>query len=396
MKARRARFLVACSLATAVAGLALLALGVVTDPSRTCFAYLEAWTFGVTICIGALLLLMIGHAAKANWMVVTRRFTEAIVDGMPVFLVLFVPVALSLARIYPWASHVVASDPEVRRAIAHKSGYLNAPFFIIRSGFYFLVFISLGALLRAWSKANDARPRMALVHRMRRLSGGGLPLVALTLTWASFDWTMSLQPAWSSTIFGLYVFAGSFVGAIAAVCVMAHFSQSVPRTPASSPGPFTADHAQALGRVLFAMVVFWAYMAFSQLLIYWIGNVPAEVTFFAVRTTGVVVGRHLAPRRGPLRGAVLRAPQPPDEARPRLPRRRSARGCSSMHFVDTYWLILPVYDSAGFRPHWLDAGAVMFVGGLSCAWIVRRYVTAARLPRHAQELAEGLDYEAAV
>ncbi|MGH7271430.1 MAG: hypothetical protein ACREJ3_13455, partial [Polyangiaceae bacterium] len=97
------RRIIACSLAASALGLGLLILGLFVDASRAWISYLQVWTFGVTICIGALILLMIGHAAKASWMVITRRLTEAVVDAMPLYLLLSVPIAFALARIYPWA-----------------------------------------------------------------------------------------------------------------------------------------------------------------------------------------------------------------------------------------------------------------------------------------------------
>src|SRR5581483_8782072 len=132
--------------------------------------------------------------------------------------------------------------------------------------------------------------------------------------------------------------------------------------------PVTPDHAQAVGRVLFAMIIFWAYMAFSQLLVYWIADLPDEITFYGVRTSGawtpvtylLACGHLVVPffllltrpwkRRTDYLAAV-------------------AAWCFVMHYVDVYWLVLPVCDTAGFRPHWTDPSAVLFVGGLSCAWI---------------------------
>jgi hypothetical protein len=371
--------IVAWSLAAAATGLVLVCVGLLVDPRRTWFAYLATWTFSVSLSIGALLLLMTGHAAKAGWMVVTRRLTESVVSVFPLHAAFFAPLCLALAQVYPWVLH-----PD-----EHKRRYLSVGFFVARSAAYMIVFLVLGTLLRRWSRENDARPSMRLVHRMRALSGGGLPLVALTLTWASFDWLMSLQPEWSSTIFGLYFFAGAFVGAIALISVMANLARLRPGTRV------TPEHSQALGRLLFAMIVFWAYMAFSQLLIYWIGDIPDEVTFYGVRTTGtwtqvtvllgcghlVVPFFALLNRHWKRHAAYLAA---------------IGAWVLLMHYVDVYWLVLPVYDRAGLRPHFADLGAALLFGGSSCAWIVRRYLGSAPLPLHDPELAEGLDYEAAV
>jgi hypothetical protein len=385
------RALVFGSLVVAAVGLALLALGLALEPMTAWFAYLAAWTFGAGVCVGALLFLMVGHAAKASWMVVTQRLAEAVATALPLFLVLFLPLGFGLRHLYPWAAPTPSADPVLLHAIEHKRRYLNEPFFMARTALYFVVFMSVGALLRRWSRVNDAHPRMALVIRMRRLSAGAMPLVGLTLTWASFDWTMSLYPAWSSTIFGLYIFAGSFVGAIALVAVMLY----LPLLGVGSRIRGTPDHAQALGRVLFAMVCFWAYMAFSQLLIYWIADLPDEVPFYVARTTGtwsavtvlLVCGNFVVPfflllnRHWKRRGVYLAA---------------VAAWLFLMHFVDVYWLVMPVRDPGGLRPHWLDFAAILFMGGLSCAWIVRRWSAVAPLPVHAPDRAEGLSYEAAL
>jgi hypothetical protein len=369
------------ALVASAVGAAALALGLVVDARRAWFAYLAAWTVGVTITIGALLLLMVGHAAKASWMIVTRRVTEAVVTALPLYLALFVPLCFGLDKLYPWVS-----QPD-----EHKRSYLNPPFFVGRAFLYLGIFILVGTLLCRWSRENDVRPSMRLVRSMRRLGGGGLPLVGLTTTWASFDWTMSLQPEWYSTIFGLYFFAGAFVGAIALVSLMVNLS----RLRAGSSSPVTPDHAQALGRLLFAMIAFWAYMAFSQLLIYWIGDIPKEITFYGRRTAGswtavtyvLVCGNFVVPFFALLNRHWKRHADYLSTV---------AAWVLVMHFVDIYWLVLPVCDTTGVRPHWLDLGAILFVGGLSCAWIARRYFSAPPLPLHDPEMAEGLGYEAAV
>jgi hypothetical protein len=392
-----ARRLVVLSLASAAVGLALLALGLAVDPGRAWFAYLTAWLFGTSIAVGALLVSMVGHAAKASWMVMTRRPMESVAAALPVFALLFVPIAFGLDHIYVWASAAsgdvphAALDPSLAHALEHKHVWLSKPFFVARTCLYFLVFVVVSGLLRVWSRQNDLRPDPALVRKMRRLAGGGLPLIGLTLTWASFDWSMSLQPDWASTMFGFYFFSGAFVAAIALACVMLR----VTRPRRSRVVRLSPDHAQALGRLLFAMIIFWAYISFGQLLIYWIGDIPEEVTYYLARTNGswraltyvIVFGHFIVPFFALLNRHVKRHPD-----------YLVAMGAwvFAMHYLDVYWQVLPVHDVAGMRPHWLDLAAALFVGGLSCAWIVRRYASAAPLPLHVPELAEGLDYEAAV
>jgi hypothetical protein len=382
MKSRRVAF---CSLLLAAVGLVLLVVGLRVDPARAWVAYLDAWLFGASIAAGALLVTMTGHATKATWMVITRRPMESVASTLPLFAILFVPIAFGLDRIYPWAAH-----GPLATAIDHKRIWLGRPFFVARTAVYFLVFCVVAGLLRAWSTENDVAPSRALVQRMRRLSGAGLPLVVLTLTWASFDWSMSLQPAWYSTMFGFYFASGAYLGAIALACVMLPLAHN-----GSSRAGLSPDIAQALGRLLFAMVVFWAYIAFGQFLVYWIGDIPDEVSYFARRTAGtwtavtyvIVFGHFIVPffvllnrrlKRHPLVLAVIGA------------------WVFAMQFLDVYWQVMPVFDTSGARPHWLDLAAVLFVGGLSCAWVVRRFGTAAPLPLHVPELAPGLKYEAAV
>jgi hypothetical protein len=382
---------IAWSLVAAGLGLIVLVVGFLIEARDAWFSCLSAWTFGTTVCVGALLLLMIGHAAKATWMVVTRRLTEAIVDALPLYLLLFVPLVFGLAYLYPWAAHAKLGDLAMRQAIEHKRGYLNPPFFVARTVLYFASFITVGVLLRVWSKENDERPRVQLVHRMRRLSAATLPVVGLAFTWASFDWTMSLEPEWYSTIYGLYYFSGSFVAAIALVCMMLHLSRlrHLPQLP------ITGDHVYAVGRLLFAMVIFWAYMAFSQLLIYWIADIPEEVTFYRLRTTGswnavtylLVFGHFVGPfflllnRQYKHRSGYVAS---------------VAAWVFLMHFVDIYWLVMPVHDPTGVHLRLADLGAILFAAGVSCAWIAHRYFTAAPLPRHGPDVVEGLNYEAAI
>jgi hypothetical protein len=143
------------------------------------------------------------------------------------------------------------------------------------------------------------------------------------------------------------------------------------------------------------MTVVWGYVSYGQLLIDWIGDIPDDVTYFLRRTTGswaivtyTLVAGHFAI---PFLALLNR----------RLKRRTTFLAVAGawlvvMHYLDVYWQVLPVYDASGVRPHWLDLAALLFVGGLSCAWSIRGYAATPPLPLHVPELAEGLDYEAAV
>jgi hypothetical protein len=380
--------IVRASAACALVGLAILVAGLRADAAAVWLSYLDAWTFAMGLCVGTLILLMTGHAAKAAWMVVTRRWTEAVASAFPALLVLFVPVFFALPRVYPWAAPSWGAGDPMSPSGARR-GYFEPRFFVARTLLYFAVFIVIGSALRAWSRKNDTEPRLDRVRKMRTWSGGGLPVVALTLTWACIDWTMSLTPTWTSTIYGLYWFSGTFVGAIALCCVFLHFARVSPRVRLG----VTGDHALAIGRLLFAMTCFWAYMAFSQLLIIWIADLPEEVPFYLARTTGswtvvtygLVFGHFVVPffallnRRAKRSTAYMAA---------------VGAWMLAMHFVDVAWLILPARDPGGVRVRWFDLGPLLWVGGVICAWVAAQYRRVPALPRYAPELAEGLDYEA--
>ena len=299
-------------------GLAALAVGLHVDATRAWFAYLDAWLFGTSIAVGALLLLMTGHASKAGWMVVTRRPMESVAATLPLFALLFVPLAFGLDRVYPWAGHGPV-DAALAHALDHKRVWLSKPFFVARTALYFLVLCVGSALLRAWSTENDGRPSPALVKKMRRLSGGGLPVVMLTLTWASFDWSMSLQPDWYSTMFGFYFFAGAFVGAVALACVMMYLMLR----RASSPDLRAGARAGALrdGRLLGVHRLRAAAHLLDR-------RHPRRGELLRPPHDGVVDRGHVSPRVRALRRSVLRAPQPAPQAPTGLPRGRRRLGAS--------------------------------------------------------------------
>jgi hypothetical protein len=156
----------------------------------------------------------------------------------------------------------------------------------------------------------------------------------------------------------------------------------------------TDEHAHALGRVLFAMVAFWAYIAFSQLLIIWIGGIPREVAYYARRTAGSW-GWVTALLTGgmfviPFLALIARAPKRRTGSLTAV-----ASGVLCMHYVDVYWMIIPVHDAAGLDLRWVDLGAILLLGGLSCLWVGRAYGRRSPLPAHLPERVEGLAYEAA-
>ena len=345
----------------AIGGLGAIAMiaGFAIAPTQAAFSYLTAWAFALSIAIGALVFLMMGHAIDANWTIVFQRFTEAVAGALPALAVLFVPVALASRSLYPWISPPATLDPEALRRLAHSAPYLNLPFWGIRAAVFLGLWIVLAELLARWG-ARAARDPAAL-GRARAVSAVGLPAVGLTLTFAAFDWLMSLTPLWYSTIFGLLVWSGGFVAALSLIAVIARAARRVPAVAAS----IHPSHTGALGRMMLAFLIFWGYMEFSQGLIIWIANKPDEVPWYIARGAkawgGVFAVLIIAHFAMPFFALLSK----PLKRRPTL--LAIAGGwLVAMHYVDVYWLVMPVLHGS-LAIHWLDLAAPCAVLGLATA-----------------------------
>lgn len=393
-----ARRLVSISAALGIVGFGLWGAGAAMDPTQALHSYLVAFAYVTSLALGALLLLMIGHAVSARWMVVVRRLQEAMVSALPMLALLFIPVALGLGYLYVWADLPAHIDPahvdeELAHRLEHKRPYLNVPFFIGRTAFYFAVWILVAELLRRWSLARDRRAREPAgehegeTRRETRLAAAMLPLVGLCLTFAAFDWLMSLDPTWFSSMYGVYYFAGSFMGGLALLAVLSHAT----KRSGLLARELSRFHFHAVGRLLLAFVLFWAYIAFFQAMLIQIANRPEEVTFYLRRTEGtwlwfcyaLIIGHFVAP-------FVLLLPR---DVKYRPAALATIAGwLLVMHYIDIYWLILPFLHDTGAAPHWLDLAALMGVSGLACAFAAWRQRGVPVLPRNDPRLARALTY----
>lgn len=355
-----------------LAGFLLLALGLVVDPERTWLAYLMAYVFAFSIAVGGLIFLMAGYAASSRWMAVVRRVNEVAVLPMPALVLLFVPLLFGL-DIYPWHRVPAELGAGERAAIEHRAGFMNAGFFAVRGFIYLAIILFASWSLRAWSRRRDreAAPAAPLdddrvLGRERSFSSGMLVPVSLAFTFASIDWVMSLHQTWYSTIFPIYLFAGGFVTAIGLVTALAARLWQAEAAREAAASPLTRNHFHALGRLLLAFVVFWAYAAFFQAMLIRIANKPEEVTFFRDRIEGIwavlvvilIVGHFalpffaLLPRRPKFR-----------------PRAMAAVGwwLVVMHLVDIEWIVVPAGRGGEVSLHWLDLAALAAVGGAAVA-----------------------------
>jgi hypothetical protein len=368
------------------AGLALTAVGYFLSPEEALYSYLTAFAYWVGVPAAALILLACFHASKARWMVVLKRSLEWISLAVGAFLVLFIPVALGMDKLFPWVSHRNIPE-EMLHHLHHKHAYLNVPGFLIRAAIYFIVWIGVSHLLHSWSARQDKQGDVTLTEKQRNFGTGSLPFLALAFTFAGFDWLMSLDPLWFSTIFGVYYFSGSLLAAIAIWTLTAVWARG-----SNLFGNWvTPAHLHNLGKLLLAFTAFWAYIAFSQYLLIWIGNLPEENVWYIARTQGswkpvgifLIIGHFLVPfflllsrawkmRHGFLVGISL--------------------WILFVHAVDIYWLVLPSVRPQSPLPHWTLFTAFVGVGGLAIAYGLFRARGQYTLPIRDPYLADSLRY----
>jgi hypothetical protein len=306
-----------------------------------------------------------------------------------VFAVLLLPVSVAVHVLYPWAAPIASLAPDVRHAILAKSAYLNVPFFVLRSLVYVATWIGLGEALRRASLAQDRGDSVAIERRMRTLSAAGLVAFALTSSFAAFDWMMSLTPAWYSTIYGVDYFAGAMVSALSLLAVLAVRA----RRRGELPDCVGANHLHALAKLLLTFVLFWVYIGFSQLIVIWSAEIPAERVWYTVRMRGgwnalgaVLVAGHFAI---PFCALLVRSIK-------RSPIAMSWLGLwlLVMHYLDIYWIVMPstLHSGSWGGGYWLDLGALLLIGGAaSSVWALRRAHTPP-MPVGDPELAASLLY----
>jgi hypothetical protein len=369
----------------ALVGAAICAIAGAANPKQFLFSWLVSFVFFLSLALGALFFVLIQYASQGGWGIVLRRIGETTFATIPVLAALFVPLLLGLHDLYSWAAPGAAEHDALLR---WKAPYLNGPFFLVRAAFYFGCWSFMALLYYRGSRRQDATGDPAVTARLRRFAGPSIIVLALTQTFASVDWIMSLTPHWYSTIFGVYFFAGSFVGFIAllSVVVVAMRGAGLLNTVIS------AEHLQDVGKFLFAFTAFWAYIAFSQFLLIWYANLPEETIWYKARLVGswrtvsifLMAGHfgvpffYLMGRAVKRRGSTLAL---------------GGAWLLAMHYMDLYWQIMPTLHPEGALPSVLDLAALLAVGGCFVAaagWLMRRQ---ALVPLHDPRLAESLAFE---
>jgi hypothetical protein len=358
--------------AAGAAGLIASLIGALVSPTQFFHSYLFAFLFWNGIALGCLSLLMIQHLTGGRWGLAIRRLLEAGTRTVPVLVLLFLPVVLGLKRIYPWAGYEQA-DATIRHAVEIKHAYLNVPFFLGRAAFYFAVWLLY--FLNRVSLETDAGMDLRRARKLRSISGGGLLLMGLTITFMSVDWAMSLDPRWFSTIYGMLFMIGTALSALA-LCI-------VVITRIMGTGPLSvvanADTLHDLGKLMLAFIMVWAYFSYSQFLIIWSGNLPEEIPWYLRRFHGAwrVIGLFLVVFHFVVPFLILLS---------RGVKRRAktvgmvALWILAVRVVDLFWLVRPEFPQTGFALHWLDLTLPIGLGGVWLGVFAQQLKTRPLLP----------------
>jgi len=307
------------------------------------------------------------HLTGGGWGMVIRRVLEAATRTLPLMLLLFMPILFGARHIYLWTDPAKVDQAHEVEALREKvAHYLNLPFFITRAAIYFAIWIALAYLLSKWSQQQDTSTDAMATKKMRLLSGPGMVLFILTVTFAAIDWVMSISPEWSSTIFGLLFVASFALSALAfAIAMVAMLADREPMADVVAP-----LHFHDLGKLLLALVMLWAYFSYSQFLIIWSGNLPEEIVWYLPRTHGgwgaiavAVVVLHFAfPFFFLLSRSLKRNPH-------RLV--SVAVLILIMRVIDLLWVIAPGFSGAKFQISWMDLAAPLGIGGIWVAMFAR-------------------------
>ena len=322
----------------AVVALALSVAGIFISPRQFSYSWLFGFAFFFTLCAGCFFWVVVHHVTDANWSVVVRRQLENIALLLPVMAVLFLPILFLRDHLYEWVTIPAGQD----HLLDTKRAYLNWNFFLARTILYFAFFALAAYLLRKLSVRQDAdgNPRFTLT--MRKVAFFSLPLFALSLSFGAFDWLMSLNYKWFSTMWGPYIFAGAAGSSMSLLVLVI----TALRSAGYLKEVVTLEHYHVMGKWMLAFTVFWAYIGFSQYMLIWYANIPEETEYFILRNTEswnlmsifLVVGRFF----GPFAILLMRGIK-------KKPRRLCilAGWIIFMQMLDMYIIILPELHRSG-------------------------------------------------
>lgn len=368
----------------AVGIVALIATGVgyFLDHDQFFFSYLTSFAFFSSIALSALFFVMLQHLTRSQWSVVLRRIPESISANIGIWSLFVIPVILGIHTLYHWSHpEAVAHDP----ILEGKAPYLNTTFFVIRQVVYFAVWSFLGWRMYRKSVEMDRTGDWGLQTLLRRTSGPGIFVFAITLAFASFDWLMSLDPHWYSTIFGVYYFAMGFQSLFAVLILIVVFlwSRNLLKNTIQK------SHLYDLGVQLFGFTIFYAYIAFSQFLLIYYANIPEETVWFLERFNGgyeflayfYLFGRFVIP-------FIILLPKK-TKTMPALV--ASVAGLILVsHLAELYWIVMPVLNHHGFHLSWMTITSFLGLGGIFMGLFFRKFAQNQMIPVNDPKIEESL------
>jgi hypothetical protein len=348
----------------AFVALALCGAGAAIDPKQLSFSWLFAFGFFFTLCAGCFFWTIVHYATDADWTVVVRRQLENIAVLVAVLAIFFIPILLLRQHLYEWMN--VAPGKEV--ALDSKRAYLNLSFFILRAAFFLGFFIIASQLLRRLSVRQDKDGNPLFTIRLRKVAFASLPLFALCLTFGAFDWLMSLDYHWFSTMFGVYIFAGAAGSSMSLLVLVITALQRA----GYLKNVVTLEHYHIMGKWIFAFCVFWAYIGFGQYMLIWYANMPEETHYFITRNTEswwdlsmlLVVGRFFGPFAILLLRSIKKHPHQLCYM---------AAWILLMQMLDIYLVVLPALHGTGVHVSLWDFAALIAIGA-TLAFVYLRIV----------------------
>jgi hypothetical protein len=363
-----------------ILGIIATVAGAILFPAQFFPAYLFAYIFWLGLTLGCLALTMLHHLAGGVWSAAMVRIVEAGMSTLPLMLALFVPIIVGLPYLYPWARPTDVARDEL---LQHQAAYSNLVFFLMRAAIYFIVWNVCAYLLRRWSLALDQTIDARIIARLKLFSAIGLALFGLTASFAMIDWVMTLEPHWFSTVYAAMVIMGDVLAAFAwAIALIAWLNRRATLAAVSAPKLFN-DY----GSLLLAFVMLWAYLAFSQFLIIYAGNLSDETPWYLHRLQGgwEWVGAAVTLMEFCLPFLLLLFRD--------LKRNASLLTLVAVlvvlaRIVEVFWLIQPTFTPSSFSVHWLHATAFIGMGGVWWAIFARELVKHPLLPMNDRRLTE--------
>ena len=332
-----------------IAGLVITGLWLFTDRAQFFQAYLAAYIFWSGISLGCVLMLMAHNMSGGYWGFTMRRFLEAGASALPLIAVLFLPIALGLHDLYPWADSSAVAASAV---MTHRQAFLNPPFFLLRAAAYLIIWIAFGLA--------------AIRTRRAGLNALGLILYVLTITLASVDWVMSIEDQWYSTIYGVLYLTGDVIGAMAFLIGALYLLRRIAPLADEVKPRLTGD----LGNLLLGFIMAWAYVAFMQLLVIWSGNIVEEIRWYISRIQNgwQILALGVAGLGFVLPFVMLLFAR----YKQHIHKLVLVAGIALLsRLVDSFWLVLPAFPDAGLGLLLPGLLAVIGIGGLWVALFAR-------------------------